>query len=69
MRVGICGLGRMGEGLALQAIERGHEVRRWVPAPSDRAGSRLPDSGSRSAVRILGDGVGAEGLEPPATCL
>ncbi|MDP9440916.1 MAG: decarboxylating 6-phosphogluconate dehydrogenase [Actinomycetota bacterium] len=47
MRFGICGLGRMGESLALQAIDHGHEVVGFDPQGSEAleaAGGRVVDS-------------------------
>ncbi len=35
MRFGICGLGRMGAALALQAVEKGHEVVGFDPEGSE----------------------------------
>lgn len=47
MRFGVCGLGRMGAGLALQAMEKGHEVVGFDPNGSDEleaAGAMVVDA-------------------------
>lgn len=62
MRFGICGLGRMGASLALQAMEKGHEV-----VGLDPKGSREVEEAGATVVRSTGEL--AEELERPRVAL
>lgn len=62
MRFGICGLGRMGESLALQALEKGHDVVGFDPG-----GSQAVEAAGGQVVSSIEELAGT--LSPPRVAL